>query len=213
MKERPIILAAWEVRAILDERKTRITRPIVPQPESGRTLIMAADGLWRYADRDAIDPQSTEWRCPFGVPGDVLIGKETWYCDDPLIVHNPLLDRIAEMRNDGTLVYRADDERPYEAEQPVWRPSIHMPRWASRIILRVESESVGRVQDISEEDAMAEGFVADMFSAAEECEIMWDARYAKRGLGYGTNCWVWSATFSRVADAATGADGRGYDVR
>ena len=71
-------------------------------------------------------------------PGDRLWVRETWYCDDYRVQQGPYLlpdgESADDMRDVGNLVYRADDECPYEQEQPVWRPSIHMPRWASRMM-------------------------------------------------------------------------------
>lgn len=64
------------------------------------------------------------------------------------------LDRA---REDGDLVYAADGLTPYEQERPTWKPSIHMPRWVSRILLEITDVRVERLQDISEEQALAEG--------------------------------------------------------
>ena len=94
----------------------------------------------------------------------------------------------------GAILYRASaaDTRTH------WRPSIHMPRWASRILLEVTEVRVERVQDISEEDARVEG--ADC--VALRCEnvptyragfsALWDSINAKRGLGWDANPWVWA---------------------
>jgi len=91
-----------------------------------------------------------------------------------------------------------------------WRPSIHMPRWASRITLEVKGVRVERVQEISEEDARAEGcdspdwprFVTfpdgtryALFHAREGFEWTWDQMYAKRGYGWNLNPWVWVIEF------------------
>jgi hypothetical protein len=87
--------------------------------------------------------------------GDRLWVRETWYCDDFQVQRGPFLEV------DGAkdlLVYRADEERPFESEQPTWHPSIHMPRWASRILLECEEDArLELLQDIAELDAMAEG--------------------------------------------------------
>ncbi|AHZ69163.1 hypothetical protein OU5_2084 [Pseudomonas mandelii JR-1] len=69
---------------------------------------------------------------------------------------------IGEAREDGTLVYAADGLTPFEAEQPAWKPSIHMPRWASRILLEITDVRVERLQNISGDQAEAEGVDAAM---------------------------------------------------
>lgn len=146
MKDRPILFNADMVRAILRGAKTQTRRPVKPQ----RWL---SDAPCRFAVRDGsfFDPDGNDYRSPFGAPGDRLYVRETW-CR-----HN---------RDLSGVVYRADlasEEVSLRAERNangsvLWRPSIHMPKWAARIWLKVERVWVERVQDISEEDAQAEGF-------------------------------------------------------
>ena len=100
-----------------------------------------------------------------------------------------------------------------------WRPSIHMPRWASRITLEITDVRVERVQDISEADAWAEGIEvldgqfadADICATAKKYGLMfenanciyahlWDTLYAARGLGWDVNPWVWVNTFKRAEE-------------
>ncbi|HYW57717.1 MAG TPA: hypothetical protein VE934_12195 [Polaromonas sp.] len=175
MKERPILFSAPMVRALLDGCKTQTRRAIkLPHinplgkweampwggPDGGKTRegktvpVTMAIGHTRTGDILG---------CPHGQPGDRLWVRETWYCDDYRVQSGPYLlppDQTASaMRDNGTLVYRADDPAPYEQEQPVWRPSIHMPRWASRMTLEITDVRVERLQDISEVDAVAEGCV------------------------------------------------------
>lgn len=148
MSEKPILFSGEMVRAILAGRKTQ-TRRVVKQ---GPVLDSYNEiGSW---DGPGDEGEYTLSLCPYGKPGDTLWVRETWYCDDYRVQRGPYkeVDGAKEMT-----VYRADDPTPYEAEQPTWRPSIHMPRWASRITLRVTDVRVERVQDISEEDAIAEG--------------------------------------------------------
>ena len=150
-KERPILMSGAMVRAVLDGSKTQ-TRRIVKQldPREGAVTTggngqpMAA--CWAYGG--PVIP------CPYGVPGEHLWVRATWYRHDDRVQSGPYfeVDGAREI-----LAYRADGERPYEAEQPVWRPSIHMPRWASRILLEIASVRVERLNDCSEADAKAEG--------------------------------------------------------
>jgi hypothetical protein len=121
---------------------------------------------------------------------------------------------VAEARSYGTLCYAADDRRPYEAEQPVWRPSIHMPHWASRLTLEIVSVRVERLTSISEADAIAEGATPKWepgcsgrlmeaiggFSfrpAASAYAELWESI---NGPGsWDANPWVWVVEFRRVA--------------
>ena len=179
MKERPIIFSGPMIPAILDDRKTMTRRVIKPQPEPSSDKRKA----WRWAYRDGrrirLGPrrlvagsletllESMAEFCPYGVPGDRLWVREAWRF---LGTNMNRLGRTHH-RQDGVFEYRADGEtrtieRPWQdieyymtgfACREMWRPSIHMRRWISRILLEVTSVRVERVQDISPEDALAEG--------------------------------------------------------
>jgi hypothetical protein len=99
--------------------------------------------------------------CSYGKPGDRLWVRETWYCDHNEVTRGPYLKPddldVSEARDDGTLVYAADGLAPYETDQPIWNPSIHMPRWACRILLEITDVRVERLQDISDDQAKAGG--------------------------------------------------------
>lgn len=140
MKERPILFNAPMVRALLDGSKTQTRRVVnITHKTPGLAACLAPPiGEPR--------PGTAAELCPYGQPSDRLWVRETWYCDHFDVQKGPYLE-VADARE--LLVYRADNECPYEAEQPVWRPSIHMPRWASRILLEIVS--------CSEPDAKAEG--------------------------------------------------------
>lgn len=148
MKERPILFSAAMVCALLDGSKTQTRRVVkITHKNPGLAACLAPPiGEPR--------PGTAAELCPYGQPGQRLWVRETWYCDHFEVQKGPYLE-VPEARE--LLVYRADNERPYEAEQPVWRPSIHMPRWASRILLEIVSVRVERLSDCSEADAKAEG--------------------------------------------------------
>jgi len=208
MKERPILFSAPMVRALLDGSKTQ-TRRVVKQldPAMG-ACTTGNDGLpmpvcWAYG--------GPVLHCPYGKPGDSIWVRETWYCDHFEVQKGPYLE-VPEAHE--LLVYRADNERPYEAEQPVWRPSIHMPRWASRILLEIVSVRVERLQDISDADIVAEGI--DMAALAESqdrfdivCKgtgadgraterTTWRDLWESTGGDWEANPWCWAITFKRV---------------
>lgn len=172
-KERPILFSAPMVRAILDDRKTVTRRPIKPSMRGfdvSFELHQQDDGSWRPMhtfDESCMDDQGTEHPvvCPFGKPGDRLWVRETWYCDHFEVLRGPYLKPadldVFEARDDGTLVYAADGLTPYEADQPVWKPSIHMPRWASRILLEITDVRVERLQDGEGETGFESRYVAE----------------------------------------------------
>lgn len=163
VKERPILFSAPMVRAILDGRKT-VTRRPVKGLKTNLPVVTAADGtpLKTGACWDIGGPIL---HCPFGKPGDRLWVRETWYCDHSEVMSGPYLKPddldIGEARDDGTLVYAADGLTPYEAAQPVWKPSIHMPRWACRILLEITDVRVERLQDGDGETSFESRYVAE----------------------------------------------------
>jgi len=135
MKERPILFSGPMVEAILDDRKTKTRRVVKPQP----VFVAAPNVPFKTADAD---PKGII-RCPYGQPGDRLWVRETFA---PMI--------------GGGYVYAADytEERLKKpGGSGFWKPSIHMPRAASRITLEITGVSIEKLNDISESDAMAEG--------------------------------------------------------
>lgn len=217
VRERPILFSGEMVRAILDGRKTQTRRVILPQPLSMELEPMVRDHdehparfflcdaqlsrrIWaaRYNRRSAVGPGEWKWAtselraaCPFGQPGDRLWVRETWASaggedEQPYAVYR------ADMR--GQLVGIAR-----------WVPSIHMPRWASRLTLEITEVRVERVQEITEADAKAEG-TAPESCTSRPCSCahlhgyrrLWDSLNGPRGYGWDANPWVWVLTFRRV---------------
>ena len=209
-KERPILFSAPMVRAILDGRKT-VTRRPVKGLKTNFPVVAAADGtpLRTGACWDIGGPIL---HCPFGKPGERLWVRETWYCDHDEVMRGPYLKpddlNVSEARDDGTLVYAADGLTPYEADQPVWKPSIHMPRWACRILLEITEVRVERLQDISEEQARVEGVhkqpTTDWYSVPGIDGVGTTPRSAFANLWQTTggdwdaNPWVWVVEFKQV---------------
>ena len=160
MKERPILFSGEMVRRILSGEKT-VTRRVLKDQPDGPLCWWPGDDAWVPAGEYIVeDPALTDedyyHRCPYGKPGDLLYVRETW----ALMVGNRHFDgsieRWRECWPDENIHYRADAVSPNLGR---WRPSIHMPRWASRITLEVTDVRVERLQEISEEDALAEGAV------------------------------------------------------
>jgi len=169
-REKPILFTTEMVRAILGGHKTQTRRIVKPQP----IYALYDEPSWRAGPNDMlVDDCGHQLKCPYGKPGDLLWVRETWaalsfsydeqdnvddWCNiDPKIIKE-------EGRNKWhDLVYRADDYWLHYDEAYVkdrgfaWRPSIYMPRWASRITLEVLRVRVERLQEISQADARAEG--------------------------------------------------------
>lgn len=210
IKERPILFSTPMVRAILESRKT-VTRRAV-----SAKLVSQFDEPRGQADVEAGYPfvechsgfVPARQFCPYGQPGDRLWVRETWYCDHFEVLRGPYLKPAdldaSEARDDGTLVYAADGLTPYEADQPIWKPSIHMPRWASRILLEITDVRVERLQDISDNQARAEGYPASREAETGGSDM--DAWLWFRTLwgeingqeAFADNPWVWVVEFKRI---------------
>jgi len=180
MKERPILFSAPMVRAILDGRKTMTRRVVKPNPVSIPEAEVA-HANWVIQNRV----------CPFGQPGDRLWVRETWLSYRHLHKNG---------RDEALLIYRADGEDlPKQARGTKWRPSIFMPRWASRITLEITAVRVERVQDIGDEDAEAEGLSwCNAASPRDKFQCLWNSLNLKRGYGWDANPWVWVISFKRT---------------
>ncbi len=155
MKERPILFNGEMVRALLDGRKTQTRRVIKPQPlgYTGRKFIVPDDSHKAWHDSDDF-----LGFCPYGQPGGRLWVRESTEED---CIGSASISRYCA---DGApVLYSGCDDPEFNGSWALWdyprlkRPSIHMPRWASRILLEVTAVGVERLQDISEEDALAEG--------------------------------------------------------
>ncbi len=132
---KPIIFSTEMVRAILDGRKTQTRRVIKPQPESMK------DGKLP--------------KCPYQ-PGDILWVRETWYYEEHMHELTAGDPDLPSGRYKHRYICKASDP-DYPVGNKGWRPSIHMPREAARLFLLVKAVRVERLQDITEQDAIAEG--------------------------------------------------------
>lgn len=194
VKERPILFSAPMVRALLNGTKSQTRRIVKPQPyfisPENTPRITKAPGLHPYIP------------CPYGQPGDRLWVRETW--------QGPLLDseeHEAQCRDDGPEAFKKPGFCAYRATDTLdaidaegndlgWRPSIHMPRWASRILLEVTSVRVERLQDISEADAEAEGPPKHFNSWRDNFCALWQKINGDGS--WDANPWVWAIEFNRM---------------
>jgi hypothetical protein len=236
-RERRWLAKPHEVRAILDGRQTQMRRVVTPQPHHpGLTPghNCAAPGRWGVVfcrhrrDFETCDVSEHRWS-PFGAPGDRLWVPETFYCDDVRSFGVGLRNKALRAEFLREMYYRADGECCDQIAECVhdgpddpgarWRPSIHMPRWASRLTLEITGVRVERVQAISEADAIAEGVteraVADLLGDSERAancaytlgprglwELGWTA--INGADSWTRNEWVWVVEFRRVARAGAG---------
>ncbi len=194
MRERPILMPGDMVKAILDLRKTQTRRVVKPQPKRGERIgCYTEDGTnkkdWVLADRfgDPIDAECPQ--CPYGQVGDHLWVRETFSIDDYSG------DGVYSGRG-NVVFYRATDHK--SCGQP-WRPSIFMPRFASRITLIITDIRTERLQDITHKDALAEGVSYDVSkeggSPIERYKTLWDSINGKNH-PWDSNPWVWVIKFA-----------------
>lgn len=205
-KERPILFSTELVRAILDGRKSVTRRVVKPQPEE------TSPGWWKWQHPkydngfgcDYFHTNTDAARrllngpglacCPFGDPGTLLWVREAFQYEDA--EYEPELSATNPVYPER-IWYRADDP-----DAGPWRPSIHMPRWASRLTLEVSDVRVEQLQDITEEEAIAEGFHdwPNVLSAEGRpryrFRMTWDQFNPKHP--WASNPWVWRVEFRRV---------------
>ncbi|WP_407730764.1 hypothetical protein ACJJU9_11360 [Pseudomonas helleri] len=211
IKERPILFLAPMVRAILEGRKTVTRRPVKATKAHADGFMMLDHGKgWRpynaFGDF-ASDHEGMEYpiACPYGKLGDRLWVRETCFINDYREASVPEQERA-----DCEIHYRADGIPDFEGEEELirWRPSIHMPRWASRILLEVTDVRVERLQDITEEQALAEGIkkhsdggyhVEDGKHFSDSPVESFACLWSSVGGDWDANPWVWCVSFKRIA--------------
>jgi hypothetical protein len=208
MRERPILFNADMVRAVLNGRKMQTRRKVLHQPRRSDilpNLVFLRNKLEakKYPPAGWIYPNAMEQilsLCPFGAVGDRLWVRETFR------VHSRATDV-------ATLVYKASEQQSWTQQThrvPIencnkpavidkWSPSIHMPRWASRITLEITDVRVERLQNISGEDARSEGFAYEnshVLGDIDEFSRVWMSIYGAES--WQANPWVWVIEFQHI---------------
>jgi hypothetical protein len=233
MAIKPILFNTEMVRAILDGRKTCTRRVIKPQPQSGLCYTYAGShkdciGKWTYPNRGAHKLWGEEYKLPENIKDEELSKRwnPPYHTDDILYVR----ETWSEGYEDGTYIYRASDKLAglptfKESSKLIYHPSIHMPKEAARIWLKVTNVRVERLQEMKPVDVIKEGAYPDCldclntygesgsqccYGTEEQCsqcdevmmewEKLWNSTIKKADLGsYGwsANPWVWVIEFER----------------
>lgn len=217
---KPIIFSTPMVQAILSGKKTQTRRVIKPQPSWGKViteqeaLSRALSGFDPYGFRINTPTQSEAVTNAPYKPGDILWVRETWQETD--VCHAG-----GGYDLHTKFVYRADFQPEEGVRTPEkWRSPIYMPKEAARIFLRVTGVGAERLQEISCDDAIAEGTIEwiceehksgtyiDNAMRGAACAkperafaLLWDSLNAKRGYGWDKNPWVWVIEFRRLNNA------------
>ncbi len=198
-----MIFNAEMVRALLDGRKTQTRRPIKWKQTRFTVIGEREDGSkWPWSE-DAEHACDFWHPCPFGAVGDRIWVREAFR------VHSRATDV-------ATLVYKASERNSWTEQTrrvPVavcnkpatpekWTPSLHMPRWASRILLEITGVRVERLRSMSQDDARAEGVIAASgpMEAGLAFRELWDSIYGEES--WKANPWVWVIEFKRVEGGA-----------
>ena len=225
VKERPIIFNSEMVKAILDGSKTQSRRVLKPQPDLGLDPFESYShievGHYHPTEIDKngeeypgdeifgayTDDGEWGWRCPFGEVGDRLWVRETHYCYGKWWKNgitqtglqrwrfHPIGQQVAYLDNPPTVILKGKSE----SEGWYKRPSIFMPRWASRILLEITDIRVERLGKITLADIYKEGIDKNPFthwtSHQRKFEELWNSPKTKRGYSWEVNPWVWVISF------------------
>lgn len=203
---KPILFNTDMVRAILDGRKTVTRRLIKPEPQFRLCYTFAGcnHGTWSYPSDTAHEYWGEEYRLPDCITDDdrEMVWKPPYHTDDILYVRETWSPVLVKPRR---YLYKVGCK---EAENlPIkWYPSIHMPKEAARIFLKVKGVQVERLQEIDINGIRNEGLssmavhVGDMSIALEEWNLLWNSTIKKSDLdryGWEANPWVWVIEFER----------------
>lgn len=200
MKDKPILFSGDMVRAILEGRKTQTRRTINNQPGNVEGCYHRPDGLFVWTVCKGRIGVGLPFACPFGLPGDHFWVRENIMATDEAVYYEADkrsidLDKLTKEQDEWIQNYGK------KGRESFCIPSIHMPRWASRIILKITNVRAERLQDISEADAKAEGIKEGdnwPYLYKPAFSRLWDSIYEQRSFGWDNNPWVWVIEFEKL---------------
>ena len=218
-KEKPIIFSTSMVRAIMDGRKTQMRRVIARDIVNCFDIDMDRRAIV-YIDQATGDSFKPEEMCPYRL-GDILWVRETFavgcivYGEEP---DGRAVAYISQCKGENDYIPKEYALRyGVGMDEVVWKPSIHMPREAARLFLEVKNVRAERLQNISYEDAIAEGtlqWICEKYKSGSYLDnamrgtacakperafaLLWDTLNAKRGYPWENNPWVWVIEFMRI---------------
>ncbi|EPA2391887.1 TPA: hypothetical protein ACRMT2_001629 [Pseudomonas aeruginosa] len=196
-RERPILFNDQMVRAILEGRKTVTRRVVKPQPDFLGSMV---DPNTPFKTLDAgLHARIT---CPYGEPGDRLWVRETWGLQVRSYGGGAGEFIVYRATNPDAIYCKSSEGREYPVK---WKPSIHMRRHSSRILLEITAVRVERLQDISNDQAIAEGidthpmgfYGNGCITAGGAFLELWESINGEGS--WAANPWVWVIEFKRVA--------------
>jgi len=208
MRHYPILFSTPMVQAILERRKIQTRRVVKQSSGWDNVWKVSHEGNGSYCMRTGTQYSIPFFKCPYGQPGDVLWVRETWcYIGDTASADNDK-NRFHYLASKGKNNF-------------TWKPSIHMPKEACRLFLRVKSVRVERLQDISEQDAISEGiqqstigfknydknypvaeFIGGGTSATRSFKSLWQSINGAES--WDANPWVWVVEFERITKEEAG---------
>ncbi|HHK1992219.1 TPA: hypothetical protein ACQQZN_000322 [Pseudomonas aeruginosa] len=218
-RERPILFNDQMVRAILDGRKTVTRRVMKPQPtpskSGGHHWPCNIHQSMLHVERELQNGEGcwcglAEAACPFGQSGDRLWVRETWQgpliSDEEQAANQSWWKDMTKFQDQAHCAYRASgDNNEYVDPDGYfhckWKPSIHMPRWASRILLEITAVRVERLQDITPNQCIAEGAWREKdkeLGRGQEAIAAFADLWRSTGGDWDANPWVWVIEFKRV---------------
>lgn len=196
MNEKPILFSTSMVRAILEDRKTQTRRVMKPQPSPEFNPIAVEWFAPTVEDRYGYEQPGKEifgcygeeegYKCPYGAPGDQLWVREKFGTVGDSFVY------FADYQDGGKNADAFVEINTGKTAPILWKSSFFLPRKASRIQLEIVKVRVEKVQDISKDDATAEGVPGEKFRE------LWDSINFKDGNGWNANPWVWVIEFKRI---------------
>ncbi len=220
MAIKPILFNTEMVRAILDGRKTCTRRVIKPQPQARLCYTYAGShndciGKWTYPNKGAHEFWGEEYKLPENMKDEELSKRwnPPYHTDDILYVR----ETWSEGYEEGTYIYRADDKLAdlptfKESSKLIYHPSIHMPKEAARIWIKVTDVRVERLQEITSQGAWKEGTRCSCLYPVPDCAgnktafiEIWNSTIKKSDLdryGWDANPWVWVIEFERCEKPA-----------